>query len=267
MTTSGGGVPRAGHHAAGTDEQVWRDWDGWAVLRPVSVPGPGTRVVVLAAHPDDEVLGVGGLLARLACLGCDLLFVTATDGEASHPGSPTLAPEELAARRSREHDAALVALGHAGAERMHLHLPDSGLVDRERELTDRLQLVLGDAGLVLAPWSGDGHPDHEACGRAARRACAELAAVTAAVGGAGHDRALWEYPVWAWHWSGPGDDAVPWRRTRAVRLDPHERLAKREAVDCFGSQLEPLGPDLADAAVLPPPVRAHFDRPHEIVVV
>jgi len=223
-------------------------------------------VVVLAAHPDDEVLGVGGLLVRLADRGCDLLVVTATEGEASHPGSPTVSPAELATRRRNEQDAALVDLGHAAAERMHLHLPDSRLVERERELGDRLQVVLGDADLLLAPWAGDGHPDHEAAGRAARRGVAELAAVTAAVGGSDHARALWEYPVWAWHWARPDTDALPWQRARVVALELHQQQAKRDAVGRFASQLHPLSDHPADAAVLPPAVREHFDRAYEIVL-
>lgn len=257
---------RAGHHPGATPERRWREWDGWTTLPAPRLPEPGARVVVLAAHPDDEVLGVGGLLTRLAERGCDLLFVTATDGEASHPGSVTTTAAELVDSRALEHEAALAVLGHGGAERMRLHLPDSDVARRERELTDRLQLVLADADLTLAPWSGDGHPDHEACGRAARRAHGELAAAWSAVAGRGPAPKVWEYPVWAWHWAEPGSDGLPWRRARTVRLDPHEQLAKRAAVGCFVSQSEALGPAAADVAVLPAAVRAHFDRPYEIVL-
>ena len=73
---------------AGTDETVWSSWPapaGWPELDLAALAD--TSVVVLAAHPDDEVLGVGGLLARLAGLGADLRLVWATDGEASHPCS------------------------------------------------------------------------------------------------------------------------------------------------------------------------------------
>lgn len=262
-------VSQAGDHHGSTAEDAWRAWSGWERLREARLPEPGARVVALAAHPDDEVLGVGGLLFRLAERGCDLLLVSATDGERSHPDSPTLTSPQLAERRTHELDHALALLGHARSERLHLHLPDSGLADHEAELADHLGAHLGGARLVLAPWRGDGHPDHEAAGRAAARAVHDYAAVLAAVGTATAAPVLWEYPVWAWHWSDPDSDpaeGLPWRRARVVRLDSHERLAKREAVACFVSQLEPLSNDSADAAVLPSQVLAHFDREQEVVL-
>ena len=73
-------------------------WRGRLEGMPIDPPDdPGGRVVVLSAHPDDEVLAVGGWLSEQT--GRDVVFVTATDGEASHPGSPTITPEELRARR------------------------------------------------------------------------------------------------------------------------------------------------------------------------
>ena len=70
----------------GTAETEWEQWsgpEGWPALDPASLLG--RPVVVLAAHPDDEVLGAGGLVCRLAAAGAHLRFVWATDGEASHP--------------------------------------------------------------------------------------------------------------------------------------------------------------------------------------
>ena len=47
------------------------------------------QVLVLSAHPDDETLGVGGLLADLADAGAAVSVLVATDGERSHPtGAP-----------------------------------------------------------------------------------------------------------------------------------------------------------------------------------
>ena len=70
----------------GTDESVWSACTELRELTPYSVPPPDSgRVVVVAPHPDDEVLGAGGALASLAVRGARLLLVAVTDGEASDP--------------------------------------------------------------------------------------------------------------------------------------------------------------------------------------
>ena len=52
----------------------------------------GERVVVVAPHPDDEVLAAGGLMRWMACRGREVLVVGVTDGEASHARSARVTP-------------------------------------------------------------------------------------------------------------------------------------------------------------------------------
>ena len=70
----------------GTPEEAW---ESWLELRhlPVADPQAWRSVVIVAAHPDDEVLGAGGTMALLAAAGARLRLVAVTDGEASHPGA------------------------------------------------------------------------------------------------------------------------------------------------------------------------------------
>ena len=136
--------------------------------------------------------------------GADLRFVWATDGEASHAGSTAVAPGRLAALRRAESAAALALLGAGEAPGIRLGLPDGGLAGREADLVEvACARSVRPDDVVVAPWSGDGHPDHEACGRAARSVAARVL----------------EYPVWTWHWARPGDDRVPWSRARRLDLD------------------------------------------------
>lgn len=241
---------------AGTPEEHWRGWLAQADL-PVATPpltdGRTPRVVVLAAHPDDEVLGAGGLLHRLAADGWQVDVVWASDGEGSHPGSTVMSAAELGARRREESLTARDRLGLAGATTW-LGLPDSGLVDHEPALIVALRDAAAGADLLLAPWAEDGHPDHEVCGRAAR-------AVAAA-----HSLPLWELPIWAWHW-GTGDELGPrWGSARVVRLTQAELRAKADAVGAFTSQVHPLGERPEDRAVLPPEVLVRFERDVEVVL-
>jgi LmbE family N-acetylglucosaminyl deacetylase len=234
--------------APGTDERTWAAWPWLSTL-----PGNGlaalagvTSAVVVAAHPDDEVLGVGGLISLLAASQARLRLVAVTDGERSHRGHAT--PAALARRRTAETAAALRALGAQAVEVVRLQLPDSGLARREDELTAALAPLVADFDLCLAPWDHDLHPDHETAGRAARRA---------------GPAALYYYPVWMWHWAAPADPRVPWNRALRIPLPPRAVARKRAAITCFASQTQDRGHGLGP--VLAPAVIAHFTRSMEVL--
>ncbi|MFJ5798523.1 PIG-L deacetylase family protein [Streptomyces decoyicus] len=70
-------------------ESEWRAWAGWDALPEFPLPTAG-RAVVIAAHPDDEVLGFGGSLSLLAASGLDLTVITVTDGGPGSPNSPAI---------------------------------------------------------------------------------------------------------------------------------------------------------------------------------
>lgn len=234
----------------GTDESLWRDWpamDSWPALDLAA--WRGRRVVVLSAHPDDEVLALGGTLTLLAQLGLPLSFVWATNGEASHPGSLTQAAADLGRLRRLETRAALARLG-VGGDAMWLGLPDGGLAERQRELTRAVRAVQRPGDLWLAPFRGDGHPDHEACGRAAAEVAEDLV----------------EAPIWAWHWANPGDERIPWHRARSVAVPADVMARKEAAIAEFRTQVTAIGPGVADGPVLPERVLDHFRRRVEVVL-
>ena len=237
-------------HGRGTPARVWATWP--RVFPDLDLTG-WDDVLVVAPHPDDEVLGVGGLMARLVATGGRVEVLAVTDGDASHPGSPTLDPAALATRRVAESDAACGVLGVAPPRRAGL--PDGGVSAHEARLTDLVAARLRTGTVCLATWAGDGHPDHEAVGRAAAVACARTGA------------RLVQYPVWAWHWSAPDDPAVPWAAAAVVRLDDLEPEAKRRAVERFVTQIHPLSPAPADAAVLPPFVVDRLVTGREMVLL
>ncbi len=161
----------------------------------------------------------------LAASRARLRLVAVTDGERSHRGHASRA--SLARRRTAETAAALRALGARAAEVIRLQLPDSGLAAREDELTAALAPLIAGFDMCLAPWDRDMHPDHEAAGRAARRA------------GPGH---LYHYPVWMWHWASPADPRVPWDRALRVPLPPRAAGRKRAAITCFRQPDRRQGP-------------------------
>jgi LmbE family N-acetylglucosaminyl deacetylase/glycosyltransferase involved in cell wall biosynthesis len=115
----------------------------------------GERLLVLAPHPDDEVIGCGGLVALHLREGRKVHVVVATDG--------TQAGD--AAQREAESRAALAVLGDATIEFL-------GFRDRElsnaRGLDDRLAAILRDwkPDLIAVPSPLEIHPDHVTLSRA-----------------------------------------------------------------------------------------------------
>lgn len=212
----------------GTPEALWSACDQLRRLSasPVAVPISG-RVVVVAPHPDDEVLGAGGTTAALVARGARIFLVSVTDGEASDPGRA----EELRRIRPRESARAAARLGTTPHGSLSLRLPDGGV--RADDVEAVLTPVLEPGDLVLAPWARDGHPDHDETGLAAERACRE----------AGAD--LLAYLVWAWHWAQPSD--LPWGRLRRVDFGHAIARRKRRAVRSFSSQVSGPEPILSRA--------------------
>jgi LmbE family N-acetylglucosaminyl deacetylase len=230
--------------APGTHERDWAAWLGGKAFTALKMADFASAVIV-AAHPDDEVLGVGGLISILAAAGARVRLIAVTDGEASHRGHAD--PAALALRRTAETAAALRALGAGTAEVVRLGLPDGGLAVGEDDLAGVLRRLTAGFGVCLAPWDRDMHPDHEAAGRAARRVFPRVLC----------------YPVWMWHWASPGDPRVPWDQAAVVPLPPSAVARKRAAIGCFASQLEDRGGGLGP--VLSPGMTAHFTRAAEVL--
>ncbi|MEZ0166120.1 PIG-L family deacetylase [Kineococcus sp. LSe6-4] len=238
--------PEFTHDGPGTPEADWRRWPGLRDVAPLEWAGV-EHVVVVAAHPDDETLGAGGLLAAAAARGRAVDVVVATDGEGSHPHSPTTTPQALALVRAREvQDAVATLAPHARVHR--LALPDGGVAAGREALAAALGPLVGPRTLLVAPWTADGHPDHDAAG--------EVAVAVAAQAGA----TCLHYPVWLWHWAHPGDVRVPWLRGRRLELDAHARERKSAAMARHVSQTAPLSPRPGDEVLLPAGVLAHFER-------
>ncbi len=76
--------------------------------------------------------------------------------------------------------------------------------------------------VLASTWTHDGHPDHEAMGRAAAAAARRT------------DAEHWQFPVWFWHGASSGDATV--RTFRPFPLAAAARDAKRRAVAAHISQ-------------------------------
>jgi len=118
------------------------------------------NVLVIGPHPDDQELGMGGTIARLAAEGHDVLLLDMTNGEPTPHGSP-----EIRARESAE------AASILGVRRTCLGLPNRS-VTHSLEARHRLAGVMREHAteIVFAPYFEDAHPDHVATTRIAEDA-------------------------------------------------------------------------------------------------
>jgi bacillithiol biosynthesis deacetylase BshB1 len=113
------------------------------------------NVLVVGPHPDDQELGMGGTIARLAQQGHDVLLLDMTNGEPTPHGSPEI--------REKEWTKAAEILN---VKRRNIFL-------KNREVTHSVEArhkVAGvirehQASIVFLPYFEDAHPDHIATTR------------------------------------------------------------------------------------------------------
>jgi LmbE family N-acetylglucosaminyl deacetylase len=214
-------------------------------LQPISlkITGPafdsGSRLMIFAPHPDDEVLGCGILLQRARSAAAAARVVYVTDGE-NNPW-----PQRFLERKYRlgPHDrrrwgqlrrteclAALQVLGHDPSTACFLALPDQGLtallvrgcsktlVTLTRSIADWAPSHL------FIPSATDIHPDHSAL-------AVMLSLVLQQLRENGWSGAVWSYAI---HRQSPAFSAraypLPQSRDEAVR--------KMQAVYCHQTQLK-----------------------------
>jgi LmbE family N-acetylglucosaminyl deacetylase len=241
----------------GTSLDAWQNSEKLAALPAISaellVPA-GSRAVIVAPHPDDEVLGFGGLMQQLAALGRPLLLISVTNGSASHPGSRLWPEERLTIVRPQESAEAIRRLDIPAdnLEWIRGGFQDTGVADQESLLASWLLRYLRTNDVLFTTWQQDGHGDHEAVGRACATACTQSGA------------RLHEVPIWAWHWAAPEDSRLPWERAHKILLSAQAIANKRHACQAFTSQLEG-DPLIGLGPVLAPFVVERLMQPFEVV--
>ena len=220
-------------------------------LEPLEALG---SVAIVAPHPDDESLGCGGLIARLAALGRPPLVVVVSDGTGSHPNSRSFPAERLRALREEETRAAVAALGLPFPPRF-LRLRDTAVPHPGNpdfaEAVGRVASALPPEGVdtIAVSFRDDPHCDHQAA----------FALVKAVIARTARPVRLLEYVIW-------NDEAAtatppgfrPWRLDIAGVLD-----AKLRAIACHRSQTSDLISDDPDGFRLEPAMLRRFERPWE----
>jgi LmbE family N-acetylglucosaminyl deacetylase len=216
------------------------EWQAWLKHVP-AWDLPHAPILIVAPHPDDETLGAGGLIIKHRSKGLDVVVAAVTDGENCYPGDVGLA--EI---RRNEQEGALKRLGVARDKIVRLRLPDSSVASKEDELIESLMPLVSIYTHIVAPWPGDFHPDHEACGRAAAEVAQRVGC------------SLTFYFFWTWHRG--TIELIRDLPLRFIALDEDMLLAKTEALLCHRSQLMRETGD----QILPELLLAPAKRPYEV---
>jgi len=214
--------------------------------------------IIIAAHPDDEVLGASTVLAQLP--GITIAHVT--DGaprnmyDVRRHGFETC--EEYAAARHLEFTDALAA-GGVRADCLRMNFADQTASYQMRKIAISLAEILRARKpdfVFTHPYEG-GHPDHDACAlavhAAVRLACMDTSRI-------------WEFT--SYHWFNgqlrtteflAGDENV-----KTVNLTPAQQQTKRRMLACFRTQQETL--NMFDGVVeryRPAPMYDFTKPPHD----
>src|SRR5215467_5173263 len=161
------------------------------------------RVLVVAPHPDDEVIAVGGNLALHQRLGSEVLTLFVTlDAPAADVG------------RQGEAERAARLLGF---DHRFLGFPDGSVSLHEPALARAIAEAIRRfrPEVICCPFPGDHHRDHQATS----------ACTGAAVADTDYKGEVWCYELWSCLWPNIGVDI-------STVID-----IKREAINCYASQV------------------------------
>lgn len=185
------------------------------------------NILIIAPHPDDEILGCGATMAKLAKQGHNVYVLIATNASV---GAPELFGAEIVRQARSEALEAHKILGVK--ETTFLEFPAPVLDQYARyKMSNEISAVIKKYGIniVYLPHRGDCHIDHKIIHECAMVACRPLANSTV--------EAVYAYETLSeteWGESVASEVFVP---TRFVTFSETEFEIKLKAMACFKSQL------------------------------
>lgn len=187
-----------------------------------------SKSIIIAPHPDDEVIGCAGLIQRSLKEGKEVYVAILTGGEGSHNGCCQIAPQELIDMRRGLASKINKELGIASENLFFLDYPDGSIKYEYRE-TDRLNQLIKQIhpDSILLPHTGEGWNDHIQAGNIVKRLT---------IGNT--DIQLYEYCVWFWYYN---TWKIDWNNAQLLSMTKDEHLKKNDAINEYIYPKAPCG--------------------------
>ena len=185
------------------------------------------KTVIIAPHPDDEVIGCAGLIQALVEHGIPPHVIILTGGEGSHRGCCNTPQETIVAERHQLTITAAQTLGLPLSNIHCLEYPDGGVAFPHAE-TKKLKALLHQLSpnALFVPHNGEGWSDHTKVLGIVK----ELMKC--------HVVNIYEYCVWMWYynvWSLENKNA------RILKMTPAQHKRKLLAIEEYTKPLAPCG--------------------------
>jgi LmbE family N-acetylglucosaminyl deacetylase len=186
----------------------------------------GENVLILAPHPDDEVIGCGGLIARLCALGNPPRVIILSGGGKSHNGCCSIPEKDIIQARQTLTSNAAKVMSMPEPNIYHLNFMDGNINADDSEMLKLKNLIAEiKPDTIFVPHSGEGWPDH-------------LAVREIGLANAPEKTHVYEYCVWMWYYNVWNLD---WKNAFQLKMTKTEHSMKLEAMNQYISPLAPCG--------------------------
>lgn len=186
------------------------------------------KVLIVAPHPDDEVLGCSGLIQRLLSEGKRVDVAILSGGGKSHAGCCSIEESTLVESRRNLSRRAAKVLGLPLEHLYFLDYPDGSIAFDCAE-TEKLKTLIERLSpkAIFIPHKGEGWSDHLAVGEIVKNLIGKDSEIE-----------LYEYCVWFWYyniWN------IDWKNACVLKMNRQEHTVKNRAIDTYIQPVAPCG--------------------------
>ncbi len=187
------------------------------------------KAIIVAPHPDDEVLGCSGLIQRMIENGKQMHVVILSGGGKSHQGCCHIDESTLIeSRRNLSRKAA--AILELPLDQLHLLDYPDGNISFNNPETQSLQALIEEISpdAIFVPHRNEGWSDHIEAGNIVR----EIIRIKST------PIQLYEYCVWFWYYNTWN---VDWKNAFVLKMNQREHRIKLKAINAYIKPLAPCG--------------------------